>query len=116
MRLVSSTDIKDVFDVLIGNAVQMTTADRGRLIFSSHEGFTVVSSANRDGSTPAPEGEPIDEHQLSQASGTGEAVFAVDGKGLVIPIAAGDHVTAIRCFNKATAGFTHPDPFTPNAL
>src|SRR5712664_586439 len=116
MSLVSNTDIKDVFDVLIGNAVQMTTADRGRLIFSSHEGFTVVSSANRDGSTPAPEGEPIDEHQLSQASGTGEAVFAVDGKGLVIPIASGDDVTAIVCLNKATGVFTNQDLFTVNAL
>jgi diguanylate cyclase (GGDEF)-like protein/putative nucleotidyltransferase with HDIG domain len=105
-----------VFDVLIGNAVQMTSADRGRLIFSSHEGFTVVSSANRDGSAPAPEGEPIDEHQLSQASGTGEAVFAVDGKGLVIPIASGDDVTAIVCLNKATGVFTNQDLFTVNAL
>src|ERR1700694_3229827 len=78
MSLVSNTDIKDVFDVLIGNAVQMTSADRGRLIFSSHEGFTVVSSANRDGSAPGPEGEAIDAHQLSQASRTGEAGFAGD--------------------------------------
>jgi len=116
VSLVSNTDIKDVFDVLIGNAVQMTSADRGRLIFSSHEGFTVVSSANRDGSAPAPEGEPIDEHQLSQASGTGEAVFAVDGKGLVIPIASGDDVTAIVCLNKATGVFTNQDLFTVNAL
>jgi diguanylate cyclase (GGDEF)-like protein len=116
MSLVSNTDIKDVFDVLIGNAVQMTTADRGRLIFSSHEGFTLVSSANRDGSTPAPEGEPFDEHQLSQASGTGEAVFAVDGKGLVIPIASGDDVTAIVCLNKAAGVFTNQDLFTVNAL
>lgn len=116
VSLVSNTDIKDVFDVLIGNAVQMTSADRGRLIFSSHEGFTVVSSANRDGSAPAPEGEPIDEHQLSQAAGTGEAVFGVDGKGLVIPIASGDDVTAIVCLNKATGVFTNQDLFTVNAL
>jgi diguanylate cyclase (GGDEF)-like protein/putative nucleotidyltransferase with HDIG domain len=116
VSLVSNTDIKDVFDVLIGNAVQMTSADRGRLIFSSHEGFTVISSANRDGSAPAPEGEPIDEHQLSQASGTGEAVFAVDGKGLVIPIASGDDVTAIVCLNKAAGVFSNQDLFTVNAL
>jgi diguanylate cyclase (GGDEF)-like protein/putative nucleotidyltransferase with HDIG domain len=116
VSLVSNTDIKDVFDVLIGNAVQMTSADRGRLIFSSHEGFTVVSSANRDGSAPAPEGEPIDEHQLSQAAGTGEAVFGVDGKGLVIPIASGDDVTAMVCLNKTTGVFTNQDLFTVNAL
>src|SRR3982075_4107020 len=32
MNLVSETDIKDVFEVLIGNAVNMTSAERGRLI------------------------------------------------------------------------------------
>jgi diguanylate cyclase (GGDEF)-like protein/putative nucleotidyltransferase with HDIG domain len=116
MSLVSNTDIKDVFDVLIHNAVQMTSADRGRLIFSSHEGFNVVSSASRAPSPPAPEDEPIDEHQLSQAAGTGEAVFAVDRRGLVIPIASGDDVTAIVCLNKATGAFTNQDLFAVNAL
>src|SRR6266566_9712614 len=38
MNLVSETDIKDVFEVLIGNAVNMTSAERGRLILSSQEG------------------------------------------------------------------------------
>src|ERR1700682_6131334 len=73
MSLVSNTDIKDVFDVLIDNAVKMTSAERGRLIFVSQEGFTVIASASRGVVTPAPEDEPIDEHQLSQAAGTGEA-------------------------------------------
>jgi len=79
MSLVSETDIKDVFEVLIGNAVNMTSAERGRLILSSQEGFTVVASSNRVGNTtPAPEGETIDEHQLRQAATTGEAVFDGD--------------------------------------
>jgi diguanylate cyclase (GGDEF)-like protein/putative nucleotidyltransferase with HDIG domain len=116
MSLVSNTDIKDVFDVLIDNAVKMTSADRGRLIFSSRDGFNVIASASRGVSTPAPEDEAIDEHQLSQASGTGEAVFAIDGKGLVIPIASGDDVTAIVCLNKAAGIFTNQDLFTVNAL
>jgi diguanylate cyclase (GGDEF)-like protein/putative nucleotidyltransferase with HDIG domain len=116
MSLVSNTDIKDVFDVLIDNAVKMTSADRGRLIFVAQDGFNVIASASRDASIPVPEGEPIDEHQLSQAAGTGEAVFGVDGKGLVIPIASGDDVTAIVCLNKATGAFTNQDLFTVNAL
>src|SRR5882672_1730317 len=57
MNLVSETDIKDVFEVLIDHAVQMTSAERGRLILSSQEGFTVVASSNRVGNTTsAPEG------------------------------------------------------------
>src|SRR4030081_1085597 len=76
MNLVSETDIKDIFNVLIEHAVQMTSADRGRLILASQEGFTVVAGATRGAdATAAPEDEPIDEHQLSQAAGTGEAVF-----------------------------------------
>jgi diguanylate cyclase (GGDEF)-like protein/putative nucleotidyltransferase with HDIG domain len=117
MTLVSDTDIKDVFVVLTDHAVQMTSAERGRMILSSQEGFTVVASANRNGtSTPAPEDEPIDEHQLSQAASTGEAVFAADNKGLVVPIASGDGVTAILCLNQSAGNFTNQDLFAVNAL
>src|SRR5690242_2359816 len=37
-NLVSDTDIKDVFDVLVDHAVQMTTAEHGRVVVSSQEG------------------------------------------------------------------------------
>jgi diguanylate cyclase (GGDEF)-like protein/putative nucleotidyltransferase with HDIG domain len=117
MNLVSDTDIKDVFDVLIDHAVQMTTAERGRLILAAQDGFTVVASANRVGNTmPAPEGETIDEHQLTQAAATGEAVFASDRKGLVIPIASGDGVTAIACLNQSNGIFSNQDLFAVAAL
>jgi diguanylate cyclase (GGDEF)-like protein/putative nucleotidyltransferase with HDIG domain len=117
MNLVGSTDIKDVFAVLTDHAVQMTSAERGRLILSSQEGFTVVASANRSGAlTPAAEDEPMDEHQLSQAAITGEAVFAADNKGLVVPIASGDGVTAILSLNQAGGVFTNQDLFAVNAL
>jgi diguanylate cyclase (GGDEF)-like protein/putative nucleotidyltransferase with HDIG domain len=117
MNLVGSTDIKDVFMVLTDHAVQMTSAERGRLILSSQEGFTVVASANRSGaSTPAAEDEPMDEHQLSQAAITGEAVFAADNKALVVPIASGDGVTAILSLNQAGGVFTNQDLFAVNAL
>ena len=117
MTLVSNTDIKDVFAVLTDHAVQMTTAERGRLILSSQEGFTVVASATRSGTAPAaPEDEAMDEHQLSQAAGTGEAVFAADSKGLVVPIASGEGVTAILCLNQSAGVFTNQDLFAVNAL
>jgi diguanylate cyclase (GGDEF)-like protein/putative nucleotidyltransferase with HDIG domain len=117
MTLVSATDIKDVFGVLTAHAVQMTSAERGRLILSSQEGFTVAASANRSGSpAPAPEEEPMDEHQLSQAATTGEAVFAADNKGLVVPIASGDGVTAILSLNQTAGVFTNQDLFAVNAL
>jgi diguanylate cyclase (GGDEF)-like protein len=117
MNLVSETDIKDVFEVLIGNAVNMTSAERGRLILSSQEGFTVVASANRVGnSTPSPEGEPIDEHQLRQAATTGEAVFDGDRRGLVIPIASGDGVTAIAVLNQSKGMFSNQDLYAVAAL
>jgi diguanylate cyclase (GGDEF)-like protein/putative nucleotidyltransferase with HDIG domain len=117
MNLVGSTDIKDVFVVLTDHAVQMTSAERGRLILSSQEGFTVVAIANRSGaSTPAAEDESMDEHQLSQAAITGEAVFAADNKGLVVPIASGDGVTAILSLNQSAGVFTNQDLFAVNAL
>jgi diguanylate cyclase (GGDEF)-like protein/putative nucleotidyltransferase with HDIG domain len=117
MTLVSNTDIKDVFAVLTDHAVQMTTAQRGRLILSSQEGFTVVASATRSGTAPAaPEDEPMDEHQLSQAAGTGEAVFAADSKGLVVPIASGEGVTAILSLSQSGGVFTNQDLFAVNAL
>src|SRR6202171_1067586 len=117
MTLVSNTDIKDVFAVLTDHAVQMTTAQRGRLILSSQDGFTVVASATRSGTAPAaPEDEPMDEHQLSQAAGTGEAVFAADSKGLVVPIASGGGGTAILSLSQSAGVFTNQDLFAVNAL
>ncbi len=118
MNLTTDTDIKDIFDVLVDHAVQMTNAERGRLILSSQEGFTVVATANRAGSSvPATtEQEPLDEQQLSQAASTGEAVFAADHKALVIPIASGEGVTAIVCLNQVANAFTNQDLFAVDAL
>ena len=117
MNMTSDTDIKDIFDVLIDHAVHMTTADRGRLILASQDGFTVVASANRsETADPLPEGEPMDEHQLSQVAGYGEASFAADRKGLVVPIASGDGVTALVWLSQVAGAFTNQDLFAVNAL
>jgi diguanylate cyclase (GGDEF)-like protein len=115
-NMVSETDIKDVLDVLIDHAVQMTTARRGRVILSAQEGFTVVSSADRDGPGPPTEEEVIDEHQISQASSGGEAVFGGDRKSLVIPIASSDGATAVVYLTQAAGAFTNQDLFIVDAL
>jgi len=116
MNLVSDTDIKDVFDVLVDHAVQMTTAEHGRVIVSSQDGFSVVAAANRDGKESVPETEVIDEHQLAQAAGTGEAVFSSDRKNMVVPIASGDGATVLVSLSQTLSAFTNQDLFAVDAL
>jgi len=117
MNLVSDTDIKDVFDVLVGHAVEMTTAERGRVILSSQEGLSVVATANRNGKGPvAPEEEALDEHQIAQAASTGEAVFSADKKSLVVPIASSEGATVIVLLTQAAGAFTNQDLFAVDAL
>src|SRR5258708_26801056 len=58
----------------------------------------------------------MDEHQVSQAAITGEAVFGADNKALVVPIASGDGVTAILNLNQSAGVFTNQDLFAVNAL
>ena len=114
--MVTGTDIKDVFKVLVGNAVQMTNSQRGRLILTSQEGFEEVATASRDGSVPPPEGEPFDQALLGVVSHSGEAAFADDRKGLTIPIASSDGVTALLYLSKSDAQFSNQDLFTVDAL
>ena len=116
MNLVSETDIKDVFDVLVDHAVQMTTAEHGRVVVASQDGFSVVAAANRQGKEVAPEGESIDEHQVNQAAGTGEAVFSTDRKSMVVPIASGDGATVLVVLKQTSGAFTNQDLFAVDAL
>ncbi|HYM95678.1 MAG TPA: diguanylate cyclase, partial [Candidatus Sulfotelmatobacter sp.] len=116
LNLVTNTDIKDVFAVLIDNAVHMTTAERGRVILRSRDGFNVIASGHRDGAeATASEDEAIDEHALSQAAGTGEAVFASDRRTLSVPIASADGVTALVSLSAARP-FSNQDLFVVDAL
>ena len=114
--LVSDTDIKDVFDVLVDHAVQMTTAEHGRVVVSSQEGLSIVAAANRDGKEVAPEGEAFDEHQVAQAAGSGEAAFSTDRKSMVVPIASGDGATVIVILTQSRDAFTNQDLFAVDAL
>ena len=115
--MVSNTDIKDVFKVLVVNAVQMTNCERGRMILTSQEGFEQVATADKEGtSEPGPEGESFDSDLLTKVSHSGEAAFSEDRKTLTIPVASGDGQTALLCLIKSDAAFSNEDLFTVAAL
>lgn len=116
MNLVSDTNIKDVFDVLVEHAVQMTTAEKGRVVLASQDGYQVVAEASRTGGAPPAEEEPLDEGQLKQAAGTGEAVFSGDRRKVIVPIASGEGATAVVYLSQTGAGFTNQDLFAVDAL
>src|SRR5437660_1033685 len=100
-EMVSGTDIKDVFRALVENAVQMTKSSHGRLILASPEGFEEIATASSGAQTESPsEPESFDQDQLTMVSHSGEAAFAVDRKGLTIPITSNEGVTALLCLNK----------------
>jgi diguanylate cyclase (GGDEF)-like protein/putative nucleotidyltransferase with HDIG domain len=113
VTMVSDTDIKDVFSVVVGHAVQMTLADQGRLILVSQEGFDVAASSPEES---AALGADLDQEQLSQAARTGEASFGLDRRAIVIPIASGDGVTALLNLTRLKGEFTNQDLFSVSAL
>ncbi|HEY8839332.1 MAG TPA: hypothetical protein VIO80_01545 [Candidatus Dormibacteraeota bacterium] len=80
VTMVSDTDIKDVFKLIVDHAVQMTMADRGSLILASHEGFEVGASAP-DGAAAGALPEFLDEEKLAQAARTGEASYGSRQEG-----------------------------------
>lgn len=115
MTMVSDTDIKDVFKVVVDHAVQMTIADHGSLILASPDGFDVAASAP-DGEAPSLVPEILDEEKLAQVARTGEASIGPDHRTLVIPIASGDGVTALLSLSRLTGTFTNQDLFAVSAL
>jgi diguanylate cyclase (GGDEF)-like protein len=115
VTMVTDTDIKDVFRLVVDHAVQMTFADRGSLILASQEGFEVGASAP-DGDAAATAVEFLDEEKLSQVARTGEAALGPDRRSLVIPIASGEGVTALISLNRVKGTFTNQDLFSVSAL
>jgi diguanylate cyclase (GGDEF)-like protein/putative nucleotidyltransferase with HDIG domain len=115
MSMVSNTDIKDVFKLVVSHAVQMTMADHGSLILVSQEGFDVGATAP-DGEAPTDAPEFMDEEKLSQVARTGEASFGAEGRSLVIPIASGEGVTALLNLTRLKGTFTNQDLFSVAAL
>jgi diguanylate cyclase (GGDEF)-like protein len=115
MAMVSDTDIKDVFKVVVDHAVQMTLADHGSLILVSQEGFDVGASAP-EGETPALVPEVLEEDKLAQVARTGEASIGLDRRTLIIPIASGEGVTALLSLSRLKGTFTNQDLFSVSAL
>ena len=115
MTMVSDTDIKDVFKVVVDHAVQMTLADHGSLILASQEGFDVGASAP-DGEAASIVPEVLDEEKLAQVARTGEASIGPDHRTLIIPIASGDGVTALLNLTRVKGSFTNQDLFSVSAL
>jgi len=115
VTMISDTDIKDVFKLIVDHAVQMTMADRGSLILASHDGFEVGASAP-DGVAAGGVPELLDEEKLGQAARTGEASYGADHRALVIPIASGEGVTALLSLVREKGSFTNQDLFSVAAL
>ena len=115
VMMVSDTDIKDVFKLVVSHAVQMTMADHGSLILASHEGFEVGATAP-DGEAAPQAPEFLDEEKLSGAARTGEASFGADRRTMVIPIASGEGVTAVLSLVRLKGSFTNQDLFSVAAL
>jgi len=113
VAMVSDTDIKDVFNVVVSHAVQMTLADQGRLILVSQDGFDVAASAPEEADASATD---LDQENLSQAARTGEASLGADRKSIVIPIASGEGVTALLNLTRLKGDFTNQDLFAVSAL
>src|ERR1700694_1257620 len=115
MTMVNDTDIKDVFRVVADQALEMTNADRGRLVLASAAGFDVSPTSDR-AETADSESEPLNEEQLAQVARTGEAAFGADKRSLVVPIASGNGVTALHNLSRREGVFTNQDLFTVSAL
>jgi diguanylate cyclase (GGDEF)-like protein/putative nucleotidyltransferase with HDIG domain len=115
VAMVSDTDIKDVFRLVVGHAVDMTMADHGSLILASHEGFeTAASAPEKAADAAAPEF--LDEERLAQVARTGEAAFSADQRSVVVPIASGEGVTALLSLVRLKGTFTNQELFAVAAL
>jgi diguanylate cyclase (GGDEF)-like protein len=115
VTMVSDTDIKDVFGLVVQHAVQMTIADHASLILASPDSFDVAAEApENEVAVAAPE--YLDQEKLAQVARAGEAVFGTDHRSLVIPIASGDGVTAMLSLTRIKGTFTNQDLFSIAAL
>ncbi len=115
ISMVSDTDIKDIFRVVLENGMQMTNASSGRMVLATEEGFAVAAAVER-GTPVQAEPEEIDEGLLSRVARSGEAEFGSDRKSMVIPIASGEGVTALIKLSRSSDPFGNEDLFAVNAL
>jgi K+-sensing histidine kinase KdpD len=113
--IIGETGIKDVFGVMVGNALEMTGAVEGSMVLASPEGFSVVATRTEIGTVEAAT-QPLDEGQLANVARSGEAVFSADRTVLVIPVASGEGTTALVSLRRPGRAFTNQDLFAVDAL
>jgi len=111
----SETDIKDVFSVMVGNALEMTGAVLGSMVLASPDGLSVVATAKVD-QGPAGAPEPLDDSHLAQVARSGDAAFSTDRGTMVVPMASAAGVTALLTLKRPSRVFTNEDLFAVAAL
>ncbi|HEX7262848.1 MAG TPA: diguanylate cyclase [Candidatus Dormibacteraeota bacterium] len=111
----SETDIKDVFSVMVANALQMTGAGQGSMVLASPDGLSVVATAKlKQALNSGPE--VLDDTQLVQVARSGEASFSADHLSMVVPMASGAGVTALMSLRRPERQFSNQDLFAVSAL
>lgn len=114
-NIVRETDIKDVFSVVVGNALQLTGAVAGSLVLASPDGFSLVASTNPlPGADAAPE--LLDDSQLSQVARSGQAAFSQDRSTMVVPMAWSEGFTVLLTLMRPGQQFSNEDLFAVDAL
>ena len=103
--IAASLDINDVFEVVLQQAVRMTSADRGRILVVGSR----VEQAASLGVEPVTEGEPALPADLESAAravaASSKPAASAGGSILLLPVAAADHVCTLLQL-EAKAGFT----------
>ena len=111
--IVSETDIKDVFGVVIGGALEMSGATQGSMVLVSPDGLSVVATRVRAAGVGP---ESIDDAQMLRVARSGAAAFSADRTNMVVPMASGDGITALLSLTRAGQEFSSQDLFAVEAL
>ncbi len=134
VSMASSLDIKDVFQVIVDQALRMTAAQQGDLVLAFEDGFQKAATASlapppaekkeekeekadkKDDKGDSKEADVLAEDLLGQVARSGEAAFVANRTGMVVPVASGDGVTALLSLTSDGKAFSNEDLFMINAL
>ena len=112
-NIVSETDIKDVFGVVVVNALEVSGAAQGSMVLADPDGLSVVASRVRAADVSP---EYIDDAQLTRVARSGSPAFSADRMNMVVPMASGDGTTALLSLSRPGQEFTNQDLFAVEAL
>ena len=111
--IVSETDIKDVFGVVVADALEMSGAEQGSMVLASPDGLSVVASRVR---APGVAPEFIDDAQIARVARSGSAAISADRMNMIVPLASGDGITALLSLSRPGQEFGNQDLFAVEAL